>query len=103
MLYMKYIIISSEIKLGALSPMQHLCSYRVKKVAYTQFLGGENSTKHGRAGAIIVCCTAVVFVHCMTHNPVIMKDLQEWVLPSGGIISCNSPLRGFRLCQWILC
>jgi len=34
-----HIIISSEIKLGALSLMQHLCSYRVKKV-YTQNFWG---------------------------------------------------------------
>ena len=45
MLYMKYIIISSEIKLGALSPMQHLCSYRVKKVAYTQSFWGERTVQ----------------------------------------------------------
>jgi hypothetical protein len=75
-----HIIIASEITLGALSLMQHLCRYAVKNV-YTQifFREGENSTKHGRAGAVIFCYTAVV-IHPMTYSPAVMQD---WVLPSG--------------------
>ena len=73
--------------------MQHLCSSL--EGLYTEFLGvGENSTKHGRAGTFIVCYVAVV-IHFVTQSHALMQDLQDWVLTSGGTISCNSPVRGF--------
>jgi hypothetical protein len=76
--------------------MQYLCSYRVKKVYTQNFWGGENSKKHGRVGTIVVCCMAVVVIHPMTHEHALMQDC---ILPSGGFISCNSPVRRFIFCE----
>jgi len=56
---------------------------------------GENNTKHGRAETITICYMAVVVIHSMTQSHALMQDLQDWELAIGGIISCNSPVRGF--------